>query len=258
MCRVGPDSTTALAGTAEAAGSRERKSRDSIPIGTESSDPTPGDRRLRAPVEDGHPAATASLDVMPTRTAPHTPEKLEWSDDDEANRLIAHDPLALLIGFVLDQQVTVEKAFYGPKLLRERVGTLDAGRLARLDPAELARAFAGPPAIHRFPSAMAERVQALCALVDQRYQGDAERIWKGVTKADDLRARLLELPGFGAAKVAITMAVLAEHFGVRPQGWRRLVPSHPTLAGVTTRDQRITYQTQKREHKRRMREEAAR
>ncbi|MFN2450759.1 MAG: HhH-GPD-type base excision DNA repair protein [Candidatus Dormibacteria bacterium] len=195
---------------------------------------------------------------MATRTAPQAPEKLEWSDDDEANRLIAGDPLALLIGFVLDQQITVEKAFLGPKLLRERVGTLDPGTLARLDGAQLARAFTGPPAIHRFPSAMAERVQALCAIVDERYQGDAARIWSGVGQAEELRARLLELPGFGAAKVAITQAVLAQHFGVRPTGWRKLLPDFPTLAGVTTRAERVAYQTGKREHKRRLREEAAR
>lgn len=193
---------------------------------------------------------------MPTRTAQRPPARLEWSDDDEANRLIAHDPLALLIGFVLDQQVTVEKAFLGPRLLRDRVGTLDAGRLARLDAAEMARAFAGPPAIHRFPSAMAARVQALCSLVDERYQGDAARIWKDVAQAEELRGRLLELPGFGAAKVAITLGVLAQHFGVRPRGWKQLVPPYPTLAGVTTRDERIAYQTGKREHKRRLREAA--
>lgn len=195
---------------------------------------------------------------MPTPPARRHPEQLEWSDDAEANRLIAHDPLALLIGFVLDQQITVEKAFAGPKVLRDRVGTLDAGRLARLDPDALAAIFAAPPALHRFPRAMAARVQALCTIVDERYQGDATRIWEGVTQAEELRRRLLELPGFGVGKAAITLGVLAQHFGIRPRGWRQLAPRHPTLAQVTTRDQRIAYQTHKREQKRRLREEARR
>ena len=152
----------------------------------------------------------------------------------------------------------MEKAFAGPKVLRDRVGTLDAGRLARLDPDALAAIFAAPPALHRFPRAMAARVQALCTIVDERYQGDATRIWEGVTQAEELRRRLLELPGFGVGKAAITLGVLAQHFGIRPRGWRQLAPRHPTLAQVTTRDQRIAYQTHKREQKRRLREEARR
>lgn len=180
---------------------------------------------------------------------------LEWTDDPAANQLIATDPLALLIGFCLDQQVTVEKAFAGPLVLRQRVGTLECSRLAHIEPAAFDQAFARPPAIHRFPIAMARRVQALCALVEREYDGDAARLWETAPTAAELRRRITELPGFGAMKATILGAVLAQHFGVRPRGWREALPSNPTLGDVSTHDQRVEYQRRKRAHKRQLREQ---
>src|ERR1700704_3304400 len=125
------------------------------------------------------------------------PERLPFTADDEPTRLIAADPAALLIGFVLDQQVTVQKAFAGPLELRKRIGHLDVARIGAMDSEELAAAFRERPALHRFPGAMAERVRSLCAFLDEHYGGDAARIWREAESGEDLRARLSELPGFG-------------------------------------------------------------
>src|SRR5690348_114832 len=121
--------------------------------------------------------------------------RLPWTGDPEADALISTDANALLIGFALDQQVTVQKAFSGPLELRRRLGHLDPGRIAATDPAELERAFRERPALHRFPGAMAKRVQALCAFLAERYDGDGSRVWKDAGTAAELRARLAELPG---------------------------------------------------------------
>jgi uncharacterized HhH-GPD family protein len=172
------------------------------------------------------------------------PERLYFTDSDEANELIASDPMALLIGFVLDQQVTVQKAFMGPLVLRERFGTLDAAQLAGAD---LEPIFRAKPALHRFPGAMAERVQALAAHVRDRYGGQAERVWIGVGDADELHANLAALPGFGEMKVKALGAVLANRFGV--EAARDLVPSHPTLGDVDSRQALADYQAAKRAHK---------
>src|SRR3954447_16535660 len=133
------------------------------------------------------------------------PDRLYFTDSDEANALIAQDPLALLIGFALDQQVTVQKAFSGPLAIRERVGTLDAARLA---PTDLEPVCRERPAVHRFPGSMAKRVQALSAHVAERYDGDASRIWTEASSPEELRANLASLPGFGEMKVDSTAAVL--------------------------------------------------
>lgn len=179
-------------------------------------------------------------------------DRLHFTDSDEANELIARDPLALLIGFVLDQQVTVQKAFEGPLVLRERAGTLDAGALATMD---LEPVFRERPAIHRFPGSMAQRVRALAAHVAERYGGDAGRIWSEATSADDLRARLEELPGFGEMKVTTVAAVLSKRFGVKLAD--ELVPSHPTLGDVDSPQALEEYQAGKRAHKARLRAERA-
>src|SRR3954451_1059246 len=153
-------------------------------------------------------------------------DRLHFTDSDEANELIAHEPFALLIGFVLDQQVTVQKAFEGPLVLRERAGTLDAAQLAAMD---LEPLFRQRPAIHRFPGAMAQRVRALAAHVAAVYGRDAARIWSGASSPDELRANLEALPGFGEMKVKALAAVLAKRFGVAAaQG---LLPAHPTVGG---------------------------
>jgi uncharacterized HhH-GPD family protein len=174
------------------------------------------------------------------------PERLPFTADDEANRLIAGDPVALLIGFVLDQQVTVQKAFAGPLELRRRIGHLDAARIASMDPDELAGAFRARPALHRYPGAMAQRVRNLCTFLEERYPGDAARIWREAESGEDLRARLGELPGFGEMKVRTVMTLLARQFGVQPPGIDALLPDHPTLGDVRTAEELASYQAHKR------------
>ena len=175
-------------------------------------------------------------------------ERLHFTDSDAANELIARDPLALLIGFALDQQVTVQKAFEGPLVLRERVGTLDAAALAAMD---LEPAFRERPALHRFPGSMARRVRDLAAHVAERYDGDAARIWTDAGSPDELRANLQALPGFGEMKVKSLAAVLANRFGVEVA--KPLVPSHPTLGDVDSAQALADYQAAKRAHKASMR-----
>jgi uncharacterized HhH-GPD family protein len=180
------------------------------------------------------------------------PDRLWFTDSDEANALNATDPMALLIGFAIDQQVPVQKAFTGPLVLKQRVGTLDPKKLAAMD---LEEAFRERPAIHRFPGAMADRVRELAAVVTDEYGGKAERIWTEAADADDLRKRIGSLPGFGPMKVAALGAVLAKRFDVAPaQG---LVPGHPTLGDVDSAEKLAWYQQKKREHKAKMRAGAA-
>lgn len=190
---------------------------------------------------------------MATTTAP---KALPWTGDEEANRLIASDPNALLIGFVLDQQVTVQKAFAGPAEIRRRLGHLDPARIAATDPGELERAFRERPAIHRFPGAMAQRVQALCAFVADTYGGDGGRAWTEAESGADLRARLLALPGFGDMKVRSLIATLVKQFGVRPSGYADVLPNHPTLGDADTPEALEAYQAAKRAHKAAMRAKA--
>ena len=172
------------------------------------------------------------------------PERLHFTASDEANALIASDPLALLVGFVLDQQVTVQKAFAGPLALKERLGSLDAGTLAGAD---LEPVFRTRPAIHRFPSAMAQRVHDLATHVLDRYDGDAARVWTDAANADELKANLLALPGFGEMKIKALGAVLAKRFGV--EAANELVPWHPTLGDVDSTEALADYQAAKRVHK---------
>jgi uncharacterized HhH-GPD family protein len=175
------------------------------------------------------------------------PAALYFTDSDEANRLIASEPLALLIGFAIDQQVTVQQAFSGPLRLRQRIGTLDAASIAAMDPEKLENAFRERPAIHRFPRAMARRVQELCAVVADDYGGQAERIWTEATDAADLRKRIGALPGFGAMKITGFGSVLALHFGV--EAAQELVPEHPCLGKINSPDDLAEYQAAKRAHK---------
>jgi uncharacterized HhH-GPD family protein len=171
-------------------------------------------------------------------------DRLYFTDSDEANELIARDPLALLIGFALDQQVTVQKAFAGPLAIRERVGTLDAAALAATD---LEPVFRERPAIHRFPGNMAKRVHELATYVAERYDGDAARVWTDAKDASELRANIEALPGFGEMKVKALGAVLAKRFDVEQA--RELVPSHPTLGDVDSPQALADYQAAKRAHK---------
>ena len=174
------------------------------------------------------------------------PTHLHFTGDDEADRLLAEEPLALLIGFVLDQQVTVQKAFSGPLELRRRVGTLDAATIARTDPAELEEAFRTRPAIHRFPGNMARRVQELCAVVAEDYDGRAERVWLEAEDGKDLERRLLDLPGIGPMKARSLIAIVGKRFGVRPPGWEDVAPTHPTLGDVDSYEARDAYQERTR------------
>lgn len=182
-------------------------------------------------------------------TTTATPEQLPFTGDPEADRLIARDPLALLIGFTLDQQVTVQKAFSGPLELQRRIGHLDAGRLAAMDPAELEAVFRRRPALHRFPASMAGRVQAVCAAIAVDYGGDASRIWTEAADGRDLEKRLLALPGVGVMKATSLIAILVKQFGVRPPGWEAVIPKHPTLGDVDSAEALARYQEGKRAHK---------
>ena len=172
------------------------------------------------------------------------PDQLHFTESDEANELLASDPMALLVGFVLDQQVTVQKAFSGPLVLKERLGSIDADTLATAD---LEPVFRERPAIHRFPGNMAKRVQALAAHVAERYDGDAARVWTDAGDAGELRANIEALPGFGEMKVKALGAVLAKRFDVANA--HPLVPSHPTLGDVDSAQALADYQAAKRAHK---------
>ena len=181
------------------------------------------------------------------------PAALPFTGDPEADAFLAAEPLALLIGFVLDQQVTVQKAFGGPLELRRRLGTLDAGRIAEMDPAGLEDVFKARPALHRFPGNMARRTQELCRFVVERHGGRAERVWQEATSGRDLLARLLELPGIGPLKAGSLVAILVRRFGVTPAGWQEVMPAHPTLGDVDSPEALLAYQARKREAKRRQR-----
>jgi uncharacterized HhH-GPD family protein len=182
---------------------------------------------------------------------------LHFTENDEADELLAREPLALLIGFVLDQQVPVQKAFSSPLVLRERLGELDAHAIAHMDPDELERVFRERPALHRFPGSMAARTRELCATLVDDYGGEPERIWAEAPDAGELERRLLALPGIGPMKAKTLIAVLAKRFGVRPPGWEERVPGHPTLGDVDSTDALLAYQAQKRAHKAARRAEAA-
>src|ERR671937_1280908 len=184
------------------------------------------------------------------------PAELHFTEDDEANELIARDPFALLVGFALDQQVTVPTAFSGPLKLRQRLGTLEAKAIAETDPARLEEVFREKPAIHRFPGTMAQRVQDLAAVVAEDYGGDAERVWSEAGDGAELRRRLAALPGFGKMKVTALGAVLAKRFGV--EAAQELVPGHPTLGDVDSAEALEDYQAKKRAHKASMRARGSR
>lgn len=158
---------------------------------------------------------------------------IHWTGRPEADALLDSDPLALLIGMLLDQQVKMEKAFSGPYDLRERLGgDLDAAAIAGMDPERLDRLFRERPALHRFPGSMARRVQQLCAAVADGYGGDAGAIWRDASSGAELARRLRALPGFGEGKTRIMVSVLAKRFGVRPPGWEAEAASWHSIADV--------------------------
>jgi uncharacterized HhH-GPD family protein len=185
-------------------------------------------------------------------------ERLHFTGDDAADRLLVEDPMALLIGFALDQQVPVQKAFSGPLELKRRIGTLDPRRLVRLDPERLAAAFIERPALHRYPAAMAERVQALARHIVEVYGGDAGRLWAEASDGPDLAKRIAALPGFGEMKVRGLTAVLAKRLGVRPAGIDDVLPRHPTLGDVDSAEALADYQAKKRAYKASLKEAGSR
>ena len=157
--------------------------------------------------------------------------------------------MALLIGFVLDQQVTVQKAFGGPLELQRRIGTLEPSVIAGMDPGDLEAVFRERPAIHRFPGNMARRVQACCRAVVEEYGGRPERVWTEAADAADLEVRLLALPGIGPMKAKALLAILARRFGVALAGMEAVLPHYPTLADVDSPESLTAYQENKRAYK---------
>ncbi len=176
---------------------------------------------------------------------------ITWTGRPEADKLLETDPLALLIGLVLDQQVKMEKAFNGPYDLKQRLGHLDAGEIASMDPDKLDAVFRERPALHRFPGNMARRVQQLSQVIAERYGGDAAAVWRGVSDGAELARRISELPGFGEQKTLITVAVLAKKYGVRPPGWEAHAAHWHTVADVDSPES----MAEAREVKRRMKAE---
>jgi len=164
--------------------------------------------------------------------------KLPLTGDAPADTLLATDPLALLIGMLLDQQVPMERAFHSPYDLKERLGgRLDAAEIAAMDAEALAAIFRGPPALHRYPGSMAGRTQELCRALVERYGGRADRVWKGAKTGDELFANLKGLPGFGEQKARIFTALLAKRLGVTPPGWDEVAgpygrPGHFSVADI--------------------------
>src|SRR5436190_13063694 len=189
---------------------------------------------------------------------PVPPDHPPFTGDPEADRLIAADPLALLIGFALDQQVTVQKAFSGPLELKRRIGSLDASTIATMDEERLDAAFRTPPALHRFPGNMAKRTRDLCAAIAAGYGGDASRIWGEAADGKDLYGRLIALPGIGEMKAGTIVALLGKRYGITPAGWEGVIPDHPTLGDVDSAEALAEYQAGKRARKAELRAQAER
>ncbi len=175
---------------------------------------------------------------------------LPWTENDAANRLLGSDPLALLIGMLLDQQFPMERAFLGPYLLRERIGgPLDAATIADWDPEAFAEIFKGPPALHRFPGSMARRTQDLCRVIADEYGGDAAALWRDATDGRDLRKRLEALPGFGPAKARIFVGVVGKRLGEAPPGWEAEAADWPSIADVASWEDIFELRRRKKEMK---------
>ncbi len=175
------------------------------------------------------------------------PDRLNFTESDDANRLLATDDLALLIGMLLDQQFPMERAFFGPQLLKDRLGEdLDAGRIARSDLTRLEELFKGPPAIHRYPSAMAKRTQDICQVIVDEYEGNPANIWETAQSGKELFLRLKALPGFGDGKSRIFVGLLGKRLGVRPDGWEEAAADWPSIADVAQFDDVLQLREQKR------------
>ncbi|MGH8925014.1 MAG: HhH-GPD-type base excision DNA repair protein [Acidimicrobiia bacterium] len=175
------------------------------------------------------------------------PESLPFTADQDANRLLAKDGLALLIGMLLDQQFPMERAFFGPKLLSDRLGRpLEASDLASVEPEQLEKVFRGPPVIHRYPASMAKRTQELCRFLLDEYGGSADSLWETADSGQELLERLQALPGFGKAKSRIFVGLLGKRLGVRPEGWETAAADWPSIADVEKWDDIAVLREQKR------------
>jgi uncharacterized HhH-GPD family protein len=178
-----------------------------------------------------------------------SPKALPFTGDPEADELLAREPLALLIGFVLDQQVPLQKAFSGPLELRRRIGTLDAAAIAAMDTERLEAAFRERPALHRFPGNMARRTQELCRAIVQRFGSRPERVWTEARTGRELYDALLSLPGIGEMKAHTLVAILGKRFAITPEGWQEYAPTHMTLGDVDSAETLRRYQEGKRAFK---------
>jgi uncharacterized HhH-GPD family protein len=175
------------------------------------------------------------------------PDLLHFTNSEEANRLLANDGLAVLIGMLLDQQFPMERAFYGPQLLKDRLGeNLDEARIAAWDPEEMEAIFRGPPAIHRYPASMGKRTQDMCQVLVDDYDGKAENLWETAVDGEDLLARLKALPGFGVGKSRIFAGLLGKRLGVTPMGWEEVAADWPSIADVAVFDDVATLREKKR------------
>ncbi len=174
-------------------------------------------------------------------------DALHWTENEDANRLLAVDPLALLMGMLLDQQFPMERAFFGPFLLSQRLGRdLDAADIASIDEEELITLFKGPPAIHRFPGSMAKRTQSLCQFIVDEYRGDAAQIWTTASDAAELLKRLKALPGYGVAKSRIFVGILGKRLQVAPAGWEEAAADWPSIADVAAFEDVLELREKKR------------
>ncbi len=174
-------------------------------------------------------------------------ESLPWTGDESADRLLAHDGLALLLGMLLDQQFPMERAFFGPYLLAQRMGQdLDAAVIADFPEEELAAIFRRPPVIHRYPASMAKRAQELCRVLKDQYDGAAEAIWTTAADGRELLARLRALPGFGDSKSRIFVGILGKRLGVAPPGWEEVAADWPSIADVAVWEDILVVREQKR------------
>ncbi len=186
--------------------------------------------------------------MAPKPAAP--PDRLYFTADDQANRLLATEPLAVLLGMLLDQQVPMEWAFGAPALLKQRLGgTLDARAIAAMEPEAVEGVFRDKPALHRYPGSMGKRTHALSAYLVEHYDGRAEGIWDGVGSGDELFARLKALPGFGNDKARIFVGVLGKRLGVRPDGWETVAADWPSIADVDSFERVLEIREKKREMK---------
>lgn len=178
-------------------------------------------------------------------------KSLAWTDDPKAARLLAEDPLSLLVGFLLDQQVPMEWAFGAPYTLKQRLGgKLDAKTLATIEPEALVQHFLAKPPLHRYPAAMAKRTQKLAQMILEEYGSDASRIWKEAADAAEVSKRIAKLPGFSAGKARVIIAVLVKQLGAEIPGWEKFAPDWYSLADVRTKEELLEYRDIKRAAKR--------